>query len=182
VVLCYPKTQLIDDSGTVVEDYEDRLDLSLERAHQRLGRLLRNLDLCNALFGVIRSSALRQTGLHGIYPSSDVVLLSELALHGRFYEFPERLFLRRVADMSIKRYPSKYHLMAAMFDPSGSRRWLFPNWELFWGHLSAIHRTPMAKLERLRCYFQMRIWLGDNKRGLVRDLLKVQQLPPRPSR
>jgi hypothetical protein len=56
---------------------------------------VRNLVLCNAQFGLIRRSALERTRLHGSYPSSDHVLLAELALLGKFWEIPEALFFRR---------------------------------------------------------------------------------------
>jgi hypothetical protein len=47
------------------------------------------------MHGVIRASALCQTRLHLPWRDSDDSLVAELALRGKFFEVPERLFLRR---------------------------------------------------------------------------------------
>src|SRR5580704_13802511 len=95
VVLCYPKTRLIDENDVPVQDYEDRLDLQLASPNWRLACLLSNIRMCNAVFVLIRSSVLKRTHLFGTYSNSDVVFLAELALRGPFVELPEPLFFRR---------------------------------------------------------------------------------------
>jgi hypothetical protein len=50
--------------------------------------------------GVIRSSALEQTHLLAAHVASDINLLAELTLYGKFYELPERLFCRRFHEKS----------------------------------------------------------------------------------
>jgi glycosyltransferase involved in cell wall biosynthesis len=47
-------------------------------------------------YGVIRSEALRHTRMMGTYFASDLVLLAELALLGKFVEVPERLLAIRL--------------------------------------------------------------------------------------
>jgi glycosyltransferase involved in cell wall biosynthesis len=95
VVLCYPKTILIDGKGKIMDEYEDKLDLSELRAAKRLTHFISNVRLCNAVFGLIKRDALAKTRLIDSFISSDEVLLAELALLGRFFEIPERLFFRR---------------------------------------------------------------------------------------
>jgi glycosyltransferase involved in cell wall biosynthesis len=176
VVLCYAKTRMVDERNAPVRDYDDKLDLQFGTAHKRLSHLLWNIDLCNPVFGVIRSSALRQTGLYGIYPSSDNVFLAELSLYGSFVELPERLFFRRMFETSVDKYPSLYDRMA-IFDPGKARRWFLPNWALFIGHLLAIHRAPLSVSERFCCYSKMHIWLKRWGNGLVQDLAYLFQHP-----
>jgi len=169
VVLCYPKTRLIDERNIILKDYEDRLDLQFSAPHKRFSRLLWNIEMCNAVFGLMRSKALKKTRLFGTYPSSDLVFLAELTLYGAFMEIPERLFFRRAFELSVVKYPSPYDRMI-MFDSKKNGRWLFPNWRLFLGHLAAIHRAPFGLSERLRCYFSMRIWFRRWGRGLRTDV------------
>jgi hypothetical protein len=56
----------------------------------------RKWNLCNEVFGVIRTDVLRKTRLLGPFLSSDVRMLHELALRGEFVQVPQRLFFRRM--------------------------------------------------------------------------------------
>jgi glycosyltransferase involved in cell wall biosynthesis len=154
VVLCYPKTRLIDENGV---------------AH-----LLSKIRMCNAVFGLIRSSALKQTRLYGTYANSDLVFLAELALRGAFVELPETLFFRRTFELSAVKYRSPYERMA-MFEPNRAGELSFPNWRLLRGFLSAIRRAPISWAQKLRCYIQMHIWLKRGRAGLSEDLVVAFQ-------
>jgi glycosyltransferase involved in cell wall biosynthesis len=48
------------------------------------------------VFGLIRSSVLAKTALIGAFPSSDVSLVYELRLHGRFAQIPRPLYVQRL--------------------------------------------------------------------------------------
>jgi glycosyltransferase involved in cell wall biosynthesis len=169
VVLVYPKTRLIDETGVVVDDYDDRLDLQFETPNKRLSHLLWNIWMCNPVFGLIRSNVLRRIRLFGTYSNSDLAFLAELALHGRFVEVPECLFFRRVHELSVHKYPSAHDRMV-MFDPSKVGRLVLPNWELLIAHFSAIYRAPLGYSEKFRCYAKMHIWLRRRGSSLVDDL------------
>jgi hypothetical protein len=66
----------------------------------------------------MRSEALRRTRLHGSFPSSDYVLLAELALVGAFLEVPEYLFLRRDHADASRRANVSLEEISAWFDPT----------------------------------------------------------------
>jgi glycosyltransferase involved in cell wall biosynthesis len=170
VVLCYPKTRFIDENDVPAQDYEDRLDLQLAAPSWRLACLLSNIRMCNPVFGLIRSSVLKRTHLFGTYSNSDIVFLAELALHGPFVELPETLFFRRSFELSASKYQSPYERMV-MFEPNSVGELSFPNWRLFIGFLSAIHRAPVGWFESLRCYARMQIWLKRWRAGLSEDLV-----------
>jgi len=68
--------------------------------HKRLAHLLRNVHMYNSAYGLIRLDVLRRTQLHGLYPMSDHVLLSELAMLGVFVELPDSL-------LRIRRHPGR---------------------------------------------------------------------------
>jgi glycosyltransferase involved in cell wall biosynthesis len=173
VVLCYPKSRYIDDQGGFLRDYEDNLHIELPQPHKRFAAYLLNVEMCNAVFGLIRSSVLRQTKLYGIYADSDLVYLGELALYGSFLELPEVLFFRRIhPGIAVKKYPSAHERMV-MSEPALGDKLSFPHWKVFGGFLSAIRRAPLSWSERLFCYLEMRIWLERRGRGEMGLDLKV---------
>ncbi len=47
------------------------------------------------MHGIIRVSALRKTSLIRPMPGSDISMIAELSLLGKFIEIPDRLFVRR---------------------------------------------------------------------------------------
>jgi glycosyltransferase involved in cell wall biosynthesis len=149
-VLVYPKTRLIDERGEVVADHEDRLDLRQPAPYLRLGRLVSRLGYANPLYGVIRSSMLRSTRLHGAYASADYVLLAELALLGEFVELPERLFYRRIHPQMSRRVNPTAAEVASWFQPDAPVRFRAEAWRLCLEHLVAILRAPLPASERLR--------------------------------
>ena len=168
-VLCYPKTCLIGESGAAISDYDDRLDLQWEAPNKRLAYLLWNIRMCNAVYGLIRSSALRSVKPFGSFSNSDISFLAELALHGLFVEIPEKLLFRRIFELSAVKYASPHDRML-IFEPDKATQLSLPNWRLFIGFLSAIRRAPIGATERLYCYGRMRIWLERWGSGLFQDL------------
>ncbi len=168
VVLCYPKTTLVDENGERIRDYEDMLDLPFVLPRDRFAHVLWNIRMCNAAFGLMRSSVLKHTKCFGMYPDSDVVFLGELALYGPWVELPEHLFFRRFHDISSQKYPSPYDRMV-VFDPGKNGYLAFPRWQFFLGYLAAIHRAPLSWSERMHCYAKMRICLWRWGSGLPED-------------
>jgi glycosyltransferase involved in cell wall biosynthesis len=149
--LAYPRTRFIDEESRLVHDHDDHLALEQPSPHDRLRALVTALGYANPIYGLIRSDALRKTRLHGAYPSSDYVLLCELALAGTFIEIPQPLFLRRLhPEMSRSVNPSAAEA-AVWFRPQAQPRYRAESWRLFVEHLNGIARAPLPPLERLRC-------------------------------
>lgn len=176
VVVCHSETIYIDENGATCGAFDDRLDLCSPRPHERFrDYLFRPYPRCNAIFGVVRTEALRQTPLFGCYLSSDRVLLGELALRGEIYRVPEPLFLRRDhPHQAWKVHPTR-GLIEAWFDPSRKGKITFPSWRLLLEHTRAVMRVPMAWSERLLCLRQLGTWIRQNDGRLVRDLLLREQ-------
>jgi len=161
VVLCYARTVLIDEAGQVLREYDDQLDIRGPDPGARLRHLLRNLALCNALFGLIRSSALKKTRLIGTYAGSDVVLLAELAMQGEFREIPRPLFFRRMQGCrSANGNETPRHMLgnktcaqiSAWFDPRTRPLMTIPQTKRFLEHLRAVHRSDLSLLDKVDCY------------------------------
>lgn len=115
---------------------------------------------CAELFGLVRSDVLRETRLMDRYVASDRVLRAELALRGRFRIVPEPLFLNRDhPGRSVRALPA-HHLRGEWFDPALAGRRLLPHWRILAEYLRCIHRAPISRAERGRCYAHATRWLG----------------------
>jgi glycosyltransferase involved in cell wall biosynthesis len=156
VVLCYPKTIIIDDCGRTVGKYEDRLDLREEQPFDRLAHLLATVNLANAVFGLIRSNALKKTRLIGPFVASDYVLLMELCLLGKYYEVPEYLFFRRDHDKNVRKIPVKER--GKWWDSSCQNSILSHRMKLLLEIFKAVNHINLGLYEKMLCYMQIRHW------------------------
>jgi len=181
VVLAYPQTQLIDEHGTVVGRYPDRMHLPHARPWRRVAQVANRFTLCNPVFGVIRTDVLRRTGLIRPWPSSDVTLLVELAALGRFHEVPAPLFHRRIHPKSSRQMQGSDRKalagVAAWFDPRSRGRVRAPKLQLTLRTMRALlaRRNGLGPLSRLACALafagtfavrRVRVFAGRVKRRL----------------
>jgi glycosyltransferase involved in cell wall biosynthesis len=189
VVLCYPRTSLIDEHGVMIGDYLDSLDLRSPFPHQRFEQYhkrYRTPAMCNPIFGLIRAETLKQTVLIRSYPGSDMILLGELALRGILFEIPEPLFFRRDhPQASIQAHPGLGE-RAIWFDPTNIDKRQFDGRMLFAEYLEIIGRVHMNRTEKVRCYRQMGRWLIWNRTKVVNeyiaDVRRLSYQLPRPVR
>lgn len=147
LALCYPRTRLFTDHPENGEDYHDELDLPDDNPCRRFERLVSRMALNNVMNGVIRSEILNRTPLIKPYVSSDVVLMAEVALYGKFAEVPEFLFFRRMDEKTATRLKSEQEVKEH-YDPSKRSMMLFQCWRLHLGYLDAALRAPLTARER----------------------------------
>lgn len=173
VVLCYTKTRLIDENGAFVENYEDLLDLREPKPWQRLVHLVRGLRYAHPTYGLMRRDVVARTRLMGGYAGADLVWLGEMALLGRWHEVPQRLFHRRVhPQMSTRAHPGKEQ--AAWYDPANRGKNVTETWRLTAEFLRAIHRTPMAPVDKLVTYATfLPVYVRASRVQLMREALDI---------
>jgi glycosyltransferase involved in cell wall biosynthesis len=139
-VLSYGKTEIIDENGATIKRYDDNLHLPQSRASERFRLYFERVGLTNAIYGLMRTQAVRSTSVFGdgSLPAADISFMAELVLLGAFIEEPELLFYRRM------------HSKASSFDRSDSARQ-----QTFW----RAEATPF-RLPRLRQNFRYlrRVW------------------------
>lgn len=153
VVMVYPQGELIDQHGRRLAAPLDRIEARGAGAPRRLARLFRGLNMCDPVFGLIRTGALRRTQLIGAFFGADYVLLGELAMQGEIWEIPEVLFrLRAHPKRSMKAHKSARE-RAAWYDPSAARKlFVLPDWErMMWEMTKSIWRFPARAHWRLGC-------------------------------
>jgi len=172
VVLCYSRAKIIDEHSSYIGDYVPGPDTSSPKRYERFRNLILHPEYAIQQMGLVRSEALKRTGLHQCFPSSDEILLAELALLGEFYEIPERLYVYRLhPEQSTKE--KKQRARVLFFDTSLAGKIVLPKWRYFSASLRAISRTPLRGREALCCYATLVRWLlvPAHFRALGKDLL-----------
>ena len=154
VVLTYPLCELIDERGRFHSSQIEDVKTSAARPHQRLRRFLLKATSAQALCGLIRTEALRRTGLRGSYVLDDCGLLAELAMLGELREVPEVLLRIRVHAANARELNPRVRDHAIWLDPANrSRRVVLPpKAGLLVEHIRSIARLPLAPIDRLLCY------------------------------
>lgn len=183
VVLCYTKTKLIDEHGTVLEQSydEDPLLTHSPQPHIRFQNLIvdsfSRLYRGQQLFGVMRHSVAATTPLLGNYSGGDKPFLAHMTLLGKYHEVPEYLFFNREhSQRSSSKEMNSPYLRMRLFNPDATEeKPVFPKWSVFLDYLRAVKDVPLGLSERMRCYLVMGSWLRINKNWeqLVKELIKA---------
>lgn len=167
VILCAGQTALINDDGTPVRYDSDKSCFvtndgrqvgRIDRVHRAEGpsaagrywdilvRTMRSFEI----FGVMRTSVLRETNLIENYYGSDKVLLAELSLRGRFRQVSEQLLYRRCHDNQSSRLSAVSKGTWIGYKPETAMVTRVRN--LIPSYIRTINRAPISVAEKLLCY------------------------------
>lgn len=168
-VLCYTRTVRSDDDGNAIDVVASDFACLSDTPNKRFAQILFGLVMNNAQAGVIRTGALRQTGLDRLYPQGDHVLMAELALLGKFDLIEEPLFVRRVGESTFS------HLLSVddqttFFDPGRKRPFRALLWRRLFDTIKAASALPLPRREKLACYVLATRYCWLRRRILWRDL------------
>jgi glycosyltransferase involved in cell wall biosynthesis len=162
VVLAHSWTALVDGSGEVSKLLEYPLVTATSLAPQRFKSML----LANGgddVYGVVRADVLRRTALHGSYHHADRVITTEIALHGPFYQVPDRLYFRRDHPEREERACPTVRTRCVNMDPRRADRLRHPAVRLYseyiLGYIAAIRRAPLSAADRRVCYRYLAEWM-----------------------
>jgi glycosyltransferase involved in cell wall biosynthesis len=150
-VLCYPRAILVDSEGRAISKYDDALKVQQPLASDRFIHLLSNIKLAHQHLGLIRTSALKRTSLHGTHIASDINFLAELSLFGKFYEFPEYLLFRRLHTGSSSWDRKSDNRQIEWCDPTRKKIRL-DQWEANRCFFAAVRRSPTSFREKSAMY------------------------------
>ena len=192
VSMVYPLGEYIDEEGRTLASPLDRIESRDPRPHRRLARVLWGLNMCDPIFGVIRSQFLRRTQLIGRFFGADYVVLGELAMMGEIREIDEVLFrlrAHRKRSMIINR---STRAKAAWFDPSAARKlFVMPGWErMAWEMFKSASRAPLPPAEKLKCcltvpgvhYWRRFRNAGGRAKARLKSFAGLNAQKPEPSR
>lgn len=173
-VLAYTDHLEIDEHGQEIADLDTRyiLDITNPDPVARFLSVACDPHPCYPLFGVMRSSTLATTNLHGNYVGSDRVLLSEFAANGPFVYIDEKYFLHGEHSLRSVNVHEKEHERRNWFDVNYTKKYDFPNWKFVKEYYNAIKRSSMSKDDKKRAMVGMKRWVSDRKADLARDVLR----------
>jgi glycosyltransferase involved in cell wall biosynthesis len=149
-VLCYGRTQIIDEADRQLDVYRGDISIVDDRPSERFARS-RNISMNNAQQGVVRRAVLMQTSLDRLYPHGDLALMSELALRGSFLLLPEVLLFRRSGTNSITARRSRAEIQR-IFNPQARSEMKLVLGRLHADHFASVARAPIPLTEKLRAW------------------------------
>jgi glycosyltransferase involved in cell wall biosynthesis len=185
-VVAYPRTKLIDETGVFLKNYVMPVSVNSNDPVERFRKILLTEHNCYEIFGVMRSSALRQMPPQGSYPGADYILLVRMSLLGRFHEVPEYLFINRQhSGQSSNTLPIRLQQPRAFrltnrhctlpsldwWDPAKARTISFPEFRKLLEYFWSVYRAPLGAMQKLRCYFILLPWIKMRFKRMLRDLL-----------
>src|SRR6266571_96807 len=167
VVLAHSWTAMIDPSGAVTNAIEYPLATASRRAPERFRSMLFE-EGGDDDGGVIRMEVLRRIAPLDSYYHSDRTIVTELALHGPFYQVPDWLYFRRDhPDRALRAFPT-VRTWCTNLDPRRADRLRHPVPRLFaeyiWGYIAAIRRAPLSPADRRECYRHLAGWAASRAR------------------
>lgn len=185
IVLCHSLTKLIDANSNVTGEYKRRQQTDSLHAPTRFREMVWYDHMCFQIYGLIRTASIRQCGGMGCYVHGDGVLLSRLALAGRFFELPEFLFFNRRHDrQSAAALPERLktnrrHLFncvgvqppADWWDPRNRGKVTFPHFRILYEYLISVARAPLNNRSRAICCAYLLPWLAKVTPRIITDLL-----------
>lgn len=152
IALCYPQAVIVDANGGNPQNYDDVLHLVQDDPADRFIALLESIRLAHQHLGLIRMSDLNRTHLLGAYVASDVNLLAELTLYGKFFELPKRLFFRRFHKDSGSWKRGNAEHEARRYHASGATNVGFNKWHRHIDFFSAVQSSPLPLSSRAGLY------------------------------
>ncbi len=160
-VLAHSRASLIDDHGRVIARVPASARYGAEAGlARRFGKVIRHDRVCDDVFGVMRTDALRHTDLIASHIGSDRTLRAQLCLLGKFIELPQYEFcLRDHEQRSIRAMPA-HHQRATWFDPAKRSRRLFPHWRIFAEYGKAAMQARMSWRQKMACCWHVCLWLA----------------------
>lgn len=171
VALVHSKAAALGETSIDPYSMSAELNLTEDSPAVRYRRYLTHVRLNNVMFGLIRSDVLRQTALNRVFHASDVCMMAELTLRGKFVEIPEVLFFRRMdADTStILKNPEDTLQFFSKEPKSPTSLW---HWKVSLALVSRLVNSPVSlwqKLDLLRFLGKRMLW----ERDILIDELKI---------
>ena len=171
VVLCFPRTQIVDAAGCPIQDYDDNLDLPQESPRLRFRELLRRIGLCNAQLGLMRRDAMARTGLLATHIASDVDFLAEMALLGKFRMLSEVRFFRRLHSGASSWARSDAQRQLAFYSPGAEGLPRFDHWRRFGYRLRMVWRSAIGLRDKVALSMDIGRQMRFDRESLWRELI-----------
>lgn len=184
-VLCHAHTTWIDANGRTLPTplaalEAEAIDVDGPSPESRLSASLRRLGYGVAIYGLIRSTALRQTRKFVNVYGTDLVLLTELASLGQIVRVPEPLFFQRVVEQPSNSVVGKWLSLSPLNRPNIS----YPIFSMFGALATVILRMRIPGWRKLILLIEALYWVNrtfalwiEVEFGIRRALKRVMPRP-----
>lgn len=170
-VLAFGGVVAIDDDGEPFRLKHQQVRVPAAPVARRFQKILSLSDVNpEAIFGLMRRSALLETRGQMDYAAADHTVLVELALRGWFVEVPELLFFNRDHPGRSVRSEGEIRLRAAWFDPANAGRVGFPTWRYLGDCARAVADAPLDWRTRAECWSRLPWFVRSMWKPLLGDL------------
>jgi glycosyltransferase involved in cell wall biosynthesis len=167
--VCVTGTVIIGEQGEEIETRFSRAGSETRRS-ERIRSIADWRYSCEASYGLMRMSALREVRPQMNHVHSDRVVLSELALRRPFVVLDEPLFFKRIYEES------------AYADPRGRMVWYqpelartggirLPHWQQAGDYVAMLGRSRMGIVDRAMCSVEVLRCCWHMRRDLALDVL-----------
>jgi glycosyltransferase involved in cell wall biosynthesis len=167
VVLAHSWTAMIDGSGTVTKADKYPLNTASPSAPERFRSMLFD-DGGDDDGGMMRTAVLRRVSRKDSYHHADRTIITEIGLHGPFYQVPDWLYFRRDHPERAERACPTMRSRCANMDPRRADRLRHPAVRLYgeyvWAYISAIRHAPLSRADRRECYRYLMQWFTSRAR------------------
>lgn len=181
-VLAHAHVLEVDDAGDMVRTYEPvEAPLESPSPSRRFASRIMRRYWCTEIFGVLRADALAGSMMIASFSGSDLSLITELCLRGRFVIVPEPLFVHRVhsarytaAVLHKARGGTGREAVQAWYDTSRAATGRRMHWWIFFTeYFRMINRNVHPWPSRLRYYLIALRWLTVKNHclDLTKDLI-----------
>jgi hypothetical protein len=177
IVLCYGRTELMDENERPIEVFQGDIDVQMPDPIERFSTVCTSMTLNNAMCGVVRTDVLRKTGLDRLYPSGDMALMSELALYGRLKLLPEVLLHRRQGRGTFTSMLTPLQIQR-VYDPAAKAPMKFIRGRRHIDNFCCIVRAPIALREKLRAFAAASRLLARDRKHIWREMRSLVSLQP----
>lgn len=172
-VLVYGKTKIIDLKGEFIENYDDMLDLHQQRASGRFKYFYENVGLSNVFYGLMRREALAKTALLQSYAASDINLIGELLLYGKYKELGDYLFNRRMHPGASSWDRADNEKQKEFWDPSKKSLQL-NTFRKIYEYYKGVKKAPIGVLEKLHIFLYITKIAYWDKKALADEIIKYK--------
>lgn len=174
--LVFSKVFQINSQNIYIDNYNPEYNIYHSLPQHRYDVIINKNVSCVEIFGLIRSSALKQTGLIKPYVGSDKALLLKISQIGPILEVPDFLFFHRLhSGRSVAQFKDR-HARTEWFNPSLNIHLSFPHWKLITDFLLHIDRTCNTTFKyKTECLFNLITFIYINRSYLLWDLSKASQ-------
>lgn len=122
VVLCFGNSNMVDsDSRKLYAIDDDKLNLLQESESERFIQCYENLGFMTQIFGLVRTSALKQTDLLGNFTAADYNLILELSILGKIKKINSLLFYRRMHEEASSWKRTDIDWQKKFYDPESKK-------------------------------------------------------------